>query len=169
MSKRALKKYLSGLKKAELEEQLLGLYEKFPAVKSYYSFVFNPKEEKLIQEAKLKVSNEYFPIKRKRPRARRSVAQKYIKNFLLLGVDAPLVADVMLYNLEIAQEFAQHKNVQESFYKSMLNSFEQAVQYIALHSLLPEFKERILRIYKETQEKKWPFFEGFSRALDCID
>lgn len=169
MSKRALKKYLSSLKKAELEEQLLGLYDKFPAVKSYYSFVFNPKEDKLVQEAKLKIANEYFPVKRKRPRARRSVAHKYIKTFLLLGVDAPLVADVMLYNLEIAQEFAQHKNVADNFYKSMLNSFEQAIQYVALHSLLPEFKERILQIYTETQEKKWVFAEGFSRALDSID
>lgn len=169
MSKRALKKYLSELKKSELEEQLLGLYEKFPAVKAYYSFVFNPKEEKLVQEAKLKIGNEYFPVKRKRPRARRSVAQKYIKNFLLLGVDAPLVADVMLYNLEIAQEFSVHKNVTDAFYKSMLNSFEQAIQYIALNAILPEFKDRILVIYKHTQDNNWMFSDGFSRALDAID
>ncbi|MCL5244353.1 DUF6155 family protein [Cellulophaga sp. 20_2_10] len=169
MSKRALKKYLSELKKRELEEQLLSLYEKFPAVKAYYSFVFNPKEEKLVQEAKLKIGNEYFPVKRKRPRARRSVAQKYIKNFLLLGVDAPLVADVMLYNIEIAQEFAQHKNVPDAFYKSMLNSFEQAVQYIAVNSILPEFKNRIVLIYTETQDKNWMYADGFSRALDSID
>ncbi|WBU89108.1 DUF6155 family protein [Cellulophaga omnivescoria] len=169
MSKRALKKYLSELKKNELEEQLLGLYEKFPAVKAYYSFVFNPKEEKLVQEAKLKIANEYFPVKRKRPRARRSVAQKYIKNFLLLGVDAPLVADVMLYNLEIAQEFSVNKNVPEAFYKSMLNSFEQAIQYIAVNAILPEFKERILVIYNHTQDNNWLFKDGFSKALDAID
>ncbi|WP_435181714.1 DUF6155 family protein [Cellulophaga omnivescoria] len=169
MSKRALKKYLSELKKNELEEQLLGLYEKFPAVKAYYSFVFNPKEEKLVQEAKLKIANEYFPVKRKRPRARRSVAQKYIKNFLLLGVDAPLVADVMLYNLEIAQEFSVNKNVPEAFYKSILNSFEQAIQYIAVNAILPEFKERILVIYNHTQDNNWLFKDGFSKALDAID
>lgn len=169
MSKRALKKYISELKKTELEEQLLELYEKFPAVKAYYSFVFNPKEEKMMQEAKFKISNEYFPVKRKRPRARRSVAQKYIKNFLLLGVDAPLVVDIMLYNLEIAQEFEKNKNVPESFYKSMLNSFEQALQYVSVNELLPDFKNRILTIYNFTQEQNWLFADGFSRALDNID
>lgn len=68
MSKRALVKYLSELKKKELEEQLIDLYHRFPAVKEYYDFVFNPKEDKLVQDAKIKISNEYFPIKEKGPR-----------------------------------------------------------------------------------------------------
>ena len=59
----------------------MDLYVRFPTVKAYYDFVFNPKEDKLIQEAKTKISNEYFPLKRKRPKARRSVAQKLIKHF----------------------------------------------------------------------------------------
>jgi len=84
MSKRALKKYLAERKKKELEALFIDLYERFPVVKEYYDFVFNPKEDKLIQEAKVKISNEYFPLKRKRPKARRSVAQNYIKRFLKL-------------------------------------------------------------------------------------
>ena len=47
MSKTALKKYLAGLKKKDLELQILDLYGRFPVVKTYYDFVFNPKEEKL--------------------------------------------------------------------------------------------------------------------------
>ena len=169
MSKRALQKYLSSLKKKELEEQFMDLYTRFPLVKEYYDFVFNPKEDKLIQEAKLKISNEYFPVKRRRPKARRSVAQKYIKHFIKLGVDPFLIADVMLYNLEIAQSFSQEKNVPDAFYKSMLNSFTEAVQHISVNALLPDFKERIVIIYKTTQDQKWLFEEGFSRALDTID
>ncbi|MEL6918337.1 MAG: DUF6155 family protein [Bacteroidota bacterium] len=169
MSKRALKKYLDELKKEELSEQLLDLYHRFPVVKEYYDFVFNPKEDKLVQEAKLKISNEYFPVKRKRPKARRSVAQKYIKHFMKLGVDPHLIADVMLYNLEIAQSFSMGRNVPEAFYKSMLNSFTETLQYTSLHSLLPEFKDRILSVYTLTQEQEWSYGEGFSRALDIID
>ena len=75
MSRRALKKYLTGLKKPELEEQMVDLYDRFPTVKQYYDFVFNPREDKWVQEAKEKISNEYFPLKRKKARARRSVAQ----------------------------------------------------------------------------------------------
>jgi hypothetical protein len=57
VSKRALKKYVDGLKKKQLEEQLLDLYYRFPAVKTYYDFAFNPKEYKLEQEAKINISN----------------------------------------------------------------------------------------------------------------
>ena len=63
MSKRDLKKYLTELHKKQLEEQILELYEKFSAVKTYYDFVFNPKEETLLKECKIKISNEYFPQK----------------------------------------------------------------------------------------------------------
>jgi hypothetical protein len=36
MSKRDLKKYLAGLKKEQLEEQIIELYEKFSPIKVYY-------------------------------------------------------------------------------------------------------------------------------------
>ncbi len=169
MSKRALKKYLSERKKAELEELLMDLYERFPSVKEYYNFVFNPKEDRLIQEAKVKISNEYFPLKRKKAKARRSVAQNFIKRFIKLGVDPPLIADVMLYNLEIAQSFSKEKNVQDSFYKSMLNSFTEAVQFVALNGILPEFKDRIVAVYQICIADEWLHSERFSKALDAID
>ncbi len=169
MSKRALKKYLTALKKKELEEQLMDLYTRFPVVKEYYDFIFNPKEDKMVQEAKARISNEYFPLKRRRPKARRSVAQKYIKHFIKLGVEPHLIADVMLYNLEIAQSFSQDRNVPDAFYKSMLNSFNEMVQFVSLNGLLPNFKDRLIKVYETTQEQDWVFSEGFSRALDILD
>ncbi|MBT8311327.1 MAG: hypothetical protein KJN91_00615, partial [Eudoraea sp.] len=68
MSKRALKKYLSELPKEALEAQVMDLYERFPSVKKFYDFVFNPREDKLMQEARFRISNEYFPLKRRRPK-----------------------------------------------------------------------------------------------------
>ena len=124
MSKRDLKKYLTELKKEQLEEQLIELYDKFSDVKVYYDFVFNPNEDKLVREAKFKISNEYFPVKGKKSKMRRSVAQKFIKHFITLGVDAFIIADIMLYNIEIAQTYSSEKLVkQELFFKSMLTSF----------------------------------------------
>ena len=169
MSRRALKKYLTGLKKAELEEQMVDLYDRFPTVKQYYDFVFNPREDKWVLEAKVKISNEYFPLKRKKARARRSVAQKYIKQFLKLGMAPHLIADVMLYNLEVAQSFSKERNVPDTFYKSMLNSFTQLIQHVSLHEMLPEFKDRIIKVYNATLEQNWEYSEGFTRALDIID
>ena len=169
MSKRALQKYLKDLKKKELEEQLMDLYNRFPVVKEYYDFIFNPKEDKMVQEAKARISNEYFPLKRRRPKARRSVAQKFIKHFIKLGVEPHLVADLMLYNLETAQTFSMDRNVPDAFYKSMLNSFNEMVQYVSLNALLPNFKERIVKTYNFTEENNWGYQEGFSRALDILD
>ncbi len=169
MSKRALKKYVSELKKRELEDLLMDLYQRFPVVKEYYDFIFNPKEDKLVQEAKIKISNEYFPIKRRKPKARRSIAQKYIKHFITLGVDAHLIADVMLYNIEIAQSYAINRNVPDSFYKSMFNSFKDGIQFLSVNGIVTDFKERILQCDKTARDQNWPNNEEFSRALDIFD
>lgn len=168
MSKRALKSYLRELSKTDLEAQLLDLYTRFTPVKTYYDFVFNPKEDKLIQEAKSKISNEYFPVKRRKPKARRSVAQKYIKHFLTLGVEPHLVADLMCYNLEVAQTFSLERNVTEAFYKSMFNSFNELAKYVSINGLKPNFQERISKIYTETKKQQWPYEEDFDLAMDLI-
>lgn len=176
MSKRDLKKYLGELTKTQLEEQLIELYEKFSPVKVYYDFVFNPKEDKLLQEAKVKISHEYFPIKKPgakwRPKAkmRRSVAQKLIKHFIMLGVDSFIVADIMLYNIEIAQTYSSQNFIkQELFYKSFFISFEQAVNFIVSNGIFNEFKSRINAIQQETLDQKWKNRYDFEAILEKID
>ena len=156
MSKRDLKKYLTELKKEQLEEQLIELYDKFSDVKVYYDFVFNPNEDKLVREAKFKISNEYFPVKGKKSKMRRSVAQKFIKHFITLGVDAFIIADIMLYNIEIAQTYSSEKLVkQELFFKSMLTSFQQAISFMIEHGILNEFLSRVVAIKEETIHQDW--------------
>jgi putative NIF3 family GTP cyclohydrolase 1 type 2 len=156
MSKRAIKKYLNELNKEQLEEQIIELYDKFNDVKVYYDFVFNPNEDKLLREAKLKISNEYYPVKGKKPKMRRSVAQKFIKHYIRLGVDVFIIADIMLYNIEIAQTFTSEKIVkQELFFKSMLSSFQQTVSFLIEHGILNEFQSRVVAIKDETISQNW--------------
>lgn len=174
MSKRDLKKYLDELDKDQLQEQLIELYEKFGIVKEYYDFVFNPKEEKRLQEAKLKISNEYFPVatngKKRRPKMRRSVAQKFIKHFISLGVDSFVIADIMLYNIEIAQAFSAENTIkQEAFYKSMLNSFDQTVQFLIKNGILNEFRSRLNAIIQETIGQKWKNKSDFLQITERIN
>jgi hypothetical protein len=170
MSKRDLKNYLSSLKKKQLEEQITELYDKFKEVKVYYDFIFKPNEINLVKDAKLKISNEYFPIRGKKPKMRRSVAQKFIKHFITLGVDSFLIADVMLYNIEIAQSLAAEKAIkQETFYKSMLNSFEQAVTFMIEKGNLYEFKNRVVAISIETQTQKWFNSYEFNAIIERIE
>lgn len=174
MSKRDLKKYLSELDKNQLEEQVIELYEKFSVVKTYYDFVFNPKEETLLKECKIKISNEYFPQKtsgrNKKPKMRRSVAQKYIKHFILLGVDPFIIADVMLYNIEIAQTFSSERTIkQDLFYKSIFNSFEQAVIFLIGNGIVNEFKERIITIHKQVLLQNWENEPEFNSIIERFE
>ena len=170
MSKRDLKKYLSELDKTQLEDQLVALYDKFKDVKVYYDFVFNPNERNLVKDAKLKISNEYFPIRGKRPKMRRSVAQKYIKHFISLGVDNYIIVDIMLYNIEIAQTLASEKQINsEAFYKSMLNSFEQAISFIIEKGILDDFKNRVVAIKDESINQQWINNYQFNAIIERFD
>lgn len=170
MSKRDLKKYLNELTKEQLEEHVLELYDKFKDVKVYYDFVFNPRENDLVKEAKLKISNEYFPIRGKKPKMRRSVAQKFIKHFITLGVDSFIIADVMLHTIEIAQTLSAEKEIkQEAFYKSMLNSFEQAISFMIEKGILSDFKSRVVAISAETLSQNWMNHYEFNAIVERFD
>ena len=167
MSKRDLKKYLSELNKEQLEEQIIELYDKFIPVKTYYNFVFKPNENNLLKDAKLKISNEYFPQRGKRPKMRRSVAQKFIKHFLLLGVDSFIIAEVMLYNIEIAQTLSAEKTIwNETFYKSMLVSFNQVISFLIEKAILNEFENRVVAIKNETIAQNWMNSSEFNAVVE---
>jgi len=170
MSKRDLKKYLASMTKEQLEEQFTELYDKFSEVKTYYDFVFNPKEEKLVNEAKVKIANEYFPIKSKRPKLRRSVAQKFIKHFLVLGVDAFAIADLMLFTIETAQRYSAKRDMKyASFYKSIQNAFDQAVNFCIANGIVPDFKERLNFVCDNVQLQRWENQYEFERIYSLID
>lgn len=167
MSKRDLKKYLSELNKEQLQDQITELYDKFLPIKTYYNFIFNPNENNLLKDAKLKISNEYFPIRGKRPKMRRSVAQKFIKHFILLGVDPFVIAEVMLYNIEIAQTLSAERQINaELFYKSMLTSFNQAISFLIEKSILKDFESRIVAIKNETIAQNWVNAQEFNAVVE---
>ncbi|OFX18321.1 MAG: hypothetical protein A2033_00605 [Bacteroidetes bacterium GWA2_31_9] len=162
MSQKDLKIYLKGLKKIQLEDQIIDLYKRFKDVKSYYDFAFNPKEDKLLEECKFKIKKEYFPENGRKSKARRSVAHKYIRKFIQLGVDEKIIADIMLFNVEIAQAFSIEKYIkQESFYISLLKSFEEAVIFIGEKGLIPDFQTRIEKIALFTKEQNWFNYNQF--------
>ncbi len=167
MSKRDLKKYIHGLSKDQLEDQILELYSRFKEVKVYYDFAFNPREDKLMEAAKFKISKEYFPVTKRKAKLRRSVAQKLIKHFILLGVDANLLADLMLYSVEIAQTYTANKPIKQvSFYPSMLKSFEQAFDYVHNHGLKMQFIDRMEKIVDEAENQNWINYQAFDTILD---
>lgn len=166
MSKRNLEKYLQELTKKQLEEQILDLYDRFKPVKTFYNFAFNPQENKLLNDFKTRVGKEYFPQGNRKAKKRRSIAQKLIRHFKTIGLDPVLLLDAMLFNIETAQAYtAEQKINQESFYKSMFKSFEEAVAHAVYHSLMDENFNRIHRIAEIAQEQGWPNEDAFFDAL----
>jgi len=165
MSKRDLKQYLDTLTKRQMQEQILDLYTRFKDVKVFYDFAFNPKEDKILEEAKIKITKEYNLFVRK-AKTRRSVAHKLIKHFRKLEVQPDVIADLMLFNLEIAQVYSAEKRVrQDSFYVSMLNSFREAVPYVKDNNLDEHFWKRIEKIVDEAYTQNWFNHIAFENEL----
>jgi hypothetical protein len=168
MSKRALRKYLDQLAENALRDQILDLYNRFPEVKTYYDFVFNPKEDKLVEEARAKIREEYFPVRRKKAKARRSVAKKYIRHFGTLGVEPTLMADLMGFNLEIALDFSRKRPCYEAFFKSMYVSFKEWVGFTVHNGLYGEYQDRIQRFAEGVSTAQWPNQDDFDALLEQL-
>ena len=167
MSKKLLQKHLVELQKEHLEIMVLDLYDKFPEVKTYFDFVFNPNENKLLEQARVKVANEFFPLKRKRPKARRSVAQKYIKHFKTLGMSPELIAEFMWYNIGLMHTFCEEKPQRLPFFKSFCNFYKEALQFASYHQIIPLYKTQILAVY--TASKDWENTYDFEMSLQTIE
>lgn len=168
MSKRELKKYLTGLNKSQLSEQIIDLYDRFKDVKTFYDFAFNPNEDKVLNEFKTRISREYFPGKgRKKAKARPSIAQKRIKQFIVLEMNPVVILDAMLFTIETAQTYAAERNtIRDPFYKSMFNSFKQAVEFAYYHGFSDDFRDRFLRIISNCEKQNWPNANQFTEVLE---
>jgi transcriptional regulator with PAS, ATPase and Fis domain len=167
MSKRELKNYLKDLTKTQLEEQIVDLYERFKAVKEYYDFAFNPKENELIEQCRFQISKEYYPVSSRKAKMRRSVAQKWIKKLMVLEAESTLLADVMFFNIEIALTFSgEHIIRQESFFSSFFKSFDEAVRFTSEKGILQDFKGRIEKIANDTWDQQWPNRNAFADLAD---
>ena len=167
MSKRELRKYLKELTKEQLEEQIADLYNRFKEVKEYYDFAFNPNENQLIELCRFQISKEYYPVGSRKAKLRRSVAQKWIKKLMVLDADASLIADVMFFNIEIAQTFSgEHMVRQESFYTSLFKSFDEALRFVSEKGILVEFRGRIEKIAGDAWDQQWPNRSAFEDLSD---
>ena len=78
--------------------------------------------------------------------------------------------DIMLYNIEIAQTLSAEKQInQEAFYKSMLNSFEQAISFMIEKGILEEFRSRVVAIKEESIKQNWINKYEFNAIVERFD
>ncbi len=167
MSKRELRKYLKELTKEQLEDQIVDLYERFKNVKEFYDFAFNPNENALIELCRFQISKEYYPVGNRKAKLRRSVAQKWIKKLMQLDADASALADIMFFNIEIAQTFSgEHYVRQDAFFASFFKSFDEALRFVSEKGILSEFRGRIEKIAGDAWDQQWPNRKAFEDLAD---
>lgn len=144
MSKLKLKKELKSLTKEQLLEQILDLYDKNKAVKEFYDFYLNPRNEKELAEKYKKLIIKEFNVERpERSGLKFSVAKRAIADFRDLQPSPEVFADVMLTLPECACEFTfTYGDMEESFYNGAYNNFLAALKFMHKHNLLEDFKLR---------------------------
>lgn len=165
MSKSRLKKELQKLTKEQLVEQILDLYDKNKAIKEFYDFYLNPKNETVLAEKYKKIIRKEFNVENPmRSGEKFSVAKRAISDFRNLQPSPEALADVMLYLPESACELTYcYGDYSEQFYNSTYNNYEAALMFIQKHGLLDKFKLRA------EQCVRWASPCGYSFADEIAD
>ncbi len=144
MSKPKLKKELQQLTKEQLIEQILDLYDKNKAVKEFYDFYLDPRNEKELAEKYKKLIRKEFNVENPmRAGLKFSVAKRAISDFKDLQPSPEALADVMLYLPECACELTYcYGDYPEQFYDSAYKNYIAALEFIARNNLLDDFRAR---------------------------
>ncbi len=162
MSKASLKKELQKLTKEQIVEQILDLYDKNKAVKEFYDFYLNPKNEKELAKKYKKLIRKEFNVENPMLSSEKfSVAKRAISDFRDLQPSPEALADVMLYLPESACELTYcYGDYSEQFYNSAYNNYKAALEFMYRHNLLDNFKLRA------GQCVKWASVCGYGFADD---
>jgi len=166
MSKPSLKKELASLTKEQLIDQILDLYEKNKAVKEFYNFYLNPRNEKELAEKYKKIIMKEFGAENPmRAGLKFSVAKRAISDFKDLQPTSGALADVMLCLPECACEFAYNfGDMGMPFYNGAYNNFVAALKFIAQHDLWDSFKARVEQCVKWASSCGYGFGEAIADA-----
>jgi hypothetical protein len=166
MSKTALKKELQGLTKEQLVEQILDLYGKNKAVKEFYDFYLNPKNEKELVGKYKKIIYKEFNLKNPMVAGLKfSVAKRAIADFKSLQPSPEGLADLMLYLPECACEFtANYGDMPGKFYEDTCKNFHKALEVIGKYGLFDDFELRA----KQCVEWASPCGYGFAEDMEYI-
>ncbi len=160
-SKKELKKFLKELSKEELIKEVEKLYSKFSPVKTFYDVELSGDTTSLLEKAKIKIKNEYFPA-RGNPKARSGEVKKIIDEFAKVSVYPKDIIELYLFRFDMAVMFTNiYGDVDEPFYNAAYNAFAKSLKLMEEHGYKNEFKIRCWGIVDDLRETGW----GFSDAV----
>lgn len=145
-----LKRYLKNLLHQQLVEEIVELFGKFPVVRDYYQIKIGGGEgPEILRKYKAIIDNEFFPS-RGLGKGRLSAARKAISDFKKICQTHPLLADLTLYSVERALEYARtYGGVDESFAGGLVRMYDRAVGVIVRHNLREVFQARCEKLTEE--------------------
>lgn len=143
MTKIQLKKHLQSLKKAEIIEITLDMYDSHKEIKEYLEYYLKPNEREQFEKYKLVIDKEFSWLKSE-PKMRISVAKKAIADFARLKPSEALLGELMIHFVVMGCKFTfDYGDMSEQYYTSMAINFEKALKYISTNGLLKELKHEI--------------------------
>lgn len=163
-----LKHHLKSSTKEQLEKDILDLYKKSGFVKDYYtSKSVEGGELSLLKKHLQIIEQEFFPV-RGLGAGRLSVAKKAITEFKKLCTNQMLIADLMLFYVETGVKFTLcYGDINESFYVSMENMYENALSLIDKNNFRHIFNVRCQKIVEDTSGIGWGFHDQLSDLYEA--
>jgi len=163
MAIKELKTYLNNLSKEELIEKITETYSKNKQAKEYFDNLIKPDPLGNLQLYKNKVFEAFFP--KRGYNLKLSDARKALNDYKKLNPLPEHLADIMLYYTEMGIDFTnEFGDINESFYNSMENQFENSLKFMKQNDLLSIFKTRCNAAVTNTSHIGW-FFHDTLKAL----
>jgi hypothetical protein len=164
---RDLKVYLKQRTHNELVNDIVALFKQFEAVRDYYHLQFDETAAaQIVSRYKFIIKQEFFP-KRGHGLARLPVARKAVTDCKKIVTSHQLIADLMLYYVEIGVEFTcTYGDIDASFYNSMESMYERAAKLISQHNLSEHFDARCQKIVRDAAGIGWGFHDELGAVYD---
>ena len=157
--KREFTKYIKSLDKEALYKELQKLYSKIPEVKKYYEMELSPNTQKIVEQYKKKLKNEYFPS-RGYGKARSGASRKIVTDFKKISVHNADLIDLWLYRTEMMVEFTMaYGDIDEAFYNSLASGFDAACILIQKNKLEKQYHIYCQEIMRSLADIGWGVYD----------
>jgi len=158
-----LKQHLKSLSKDQLIKEIQTLSTKFLQVKQYYELrIKENTSNEILAVYKKRIKEEFFPTHGFGD-GRLSVARKPIQEYKKIATDQLEIIDLMLYYVEIGVKYTRaYGDINEQFYNSMENMYENALGLIQQTNMHNDFYNRCKKIVTDTEGIGWGFYDNLS-------
>lgn len=167
MSKSALKKILNDLDREQLKEVILEIYDARKDAREFLEYFVAPDEVSMYEKYKAIIHKEFFPAKG-RAKARSSVCKKALKEFITLHPSPRLIANLRLYTVERATQYAilMRSWIKTSVENLRVSTFEEALTHMYANGILDESMPAVERILAMSKSLRHPIKDDLEEAYN---